>query len=142
MNYKVSVYASRPHGKRCFLMESDGKSIQEKVSTFKGNNIKENALECVMQGLSACKPIVRHSDYVVIEIQNRHLAEWLNDFNGSTGYESYDIILDKIFNVLDNLDCRYNFVFVKEPYAKKYLLEARISKVAVSSVDDLMKDFE
>lgn len=142
MNYKVSVYAGRPEGKRCYLLEADGRRVSEKVSTFKGDNIKENALECVLQGLTACKPLVTHHDYVVVEVQNRHLNDWLNDFSQSTGYENYDNILDKIFEVLDNLDCRYKFVFVKNSYVKKFLHTAKLSEVKVGSVDSLMSEFK
>ena len=139
MNYKLRTYADRVQGKRCFILEGDGRVLSEKVSKFSGDNIKENALTCVYQGLIACKGVVTHDDILVIEVQNSHLCEWLN---GLSEHKNYSEALEKVFDMLDKVDCRYRFCHDVEPTTKRYLKKSEITKVEVSSVDDMMKDFE
>lgn len=139
MVYRVSTFANRVEGNRGYILESEGRIIGEKISKFQGDNIKENVLEVVLQGIRACRNNVAHEDYVIIEVQNTHLCDWLN---GSVEYKEYSSSLDKIFEVIETLDCRYRFTFTKNPYAKKYIKGKGVSQVKVSSIDDLMSDFE
>ena len=139
MNIRLSSYADRTQGKVGFTIEQNGKILEEKIIKFKGNNIKENALHIIYLGLRACTSRVNHNDILVIEVQNRHLCEWLN---GMVEYKGYDLWLDKVFTTLESLDCRYNFYFNNTPFVKKYMKDKGISKIEVSSIDDMMSDLE
>lgn len=139
MNYKVSTYANRVDKKRGFTIEAEGKILEEKISKFEGDNIKENALQTILQGIRACRSLPSHNDILIIEVQNIHLCNWLN---GLQEYKEYNEWLDKIFELLETLDCRYSFYFNKKPFAKEYIKGKGITKVSVGSVDDMMSDFE
>ena len=139
MNYRVSTYADRIGNNKGFIVEAEGKILEEKISKFEGNNIKENALQVVLQGLRACRNKVSHNDILLIEVQNVHLCNWLN---GLKEYEGYNVWLDKIFELIETLDCRYLFYFNKKPFAKDYIKGKGVTKVEVSSIDDMMSDFE
>ena len=139
MVYRVGTYANRVEGNRGYLLEVEGRVVDEKISKFQGDNIKVNALEVILQGIRACRSRVSHEDLVIIEVQNTHLCDWLS---GSVEYKEYSDSLDKIFEVLETLDCRYRFTFNKSPYAKEYLKGKGVTQVKVSSVADLMADFE
>lgn len=139
MNYRLSTYADRVGRKIGYTLEAKGSVIDEKISKFKGNNIKENALEALYAGLCACRGRLKHEDLLMIEVQNVHLCNWLN---GLIEYKDYSEGLDKVFAMLESLDCRYRFIFMLKPFVKGYMADKGITKVDVSSVDDLMSSFE
>lgn len=138
MNYKISTYADRVNGKIGFTLEAEGKVLDEKIQKFEGTNIKENALHCVYLGIKACSGKLQHNDLLMIEVQNIHLCEWLN---GMVEYKGYDTWLDRVFGVLELLDCRYRFYFSKKPFCKEYMKGRGTTKVQVGSVDDMMAEF-
>lgn len=135
MNIRLSCYANRRTGKNCWTVEKQGKVIRSKVFKFKGDNIKENALECVLQGLRAVTNEVKHEDTLWVEIQNIHLAQWLS---GQVEYKDYSKLLDQVFEVLENTDCRYMFIFEKSPKAKLYGALNDFTKQTWSSADSLL----
>lgn len=138
MNYKLSTYADRVNGKVCFVIESGGKILNDKIISFKGTNIKENALSIIYQGIKSCSLLLEHEDILVIEVQNRNLCDWLND---EVEYKDYFTYLYKVFAVLELLDCRYLFHFVKNPLAKKYMKGKGLTQMEFSAVDDMMSEF-
>ena len=139
MNYKISTFADRVHGKRCFLLMKDGRVVAEKISKFEGTNIKENALECIFQGLNAAKNEVEHEDLLLIEVQNSHLCNWLD---GSIENKEYCEGLDKVFATIEGIDCRYRYVLNSKPVAKGYMQGKDITRVQTVGLDDLMSEFE
>lgn len=139
MNYKLSVYADRIHKKSGYVLLLNGSVLAEKVMRFRGDNIKENALSALYNGLLACKSQIHHNDVVVIEVQNQHLCNWLN---GLVEYDGYADYLDKVFSVLEMFDCRYSFYFSKDVFAKKYISDKSFTSVKVGTIDDMMSDFE
>lgn len=138
MNYKLSTYANRATGKSGYVISADGSILNSKVSKFVGNNIKENALRQVYFGLKACKNLVSHLDILIVEVQNSQIYNWLD---GSIEYKEYTHWLDKIFEVLELLDCRYNFYFNANTFAKSFIKDKDFTKQAVCTLDDMMSDF-
>ena len=139
MNYKLSVHADRVSEKDCFILLKEGRVIAEKVSRFFGDSIKENVLQTLYQGFLACRGVLTHDDILVIEIQNRHVHSWLS---GLVDYDEYGAYLDKVFDVLETLDCRYKFFFTDKPFAKQYAKKRNFTREKMSSVADLMSEFE
>lgn len=135
MNIRLSCYASRKNGKNCWIVETNGDVIKSGLFKFQGDNIKENALLCVERGLRALRNTVRHDDCIQIEIQNVHLAEWLS---GQREYSTYAKQLGKVFAVLEDLDCKYNFYFEKVPRAKRYGETHEIPKISLQTIADLL----
>ena len=135
MHYRLSTFANRVSGKNCYTVEKGGSVLKNQVFRFSGDNIKENALECVYRGLKAVSGIVTHDDVVLIEVQNIHLCEWLM---GMKEYDGYNEKLDKVFEVLEGMDCRYRFVLEKKPHAKEYGSMHDVQKMSFSSIDDMM----
>ena len=134
MNIRLSCYASRKNGKNCWIVETNGEVIKSGLFKFQGDNIKENAISCVEKGLRALRNSVLHDDCIHIEIQNVHLAEWLS---GQKEYSTYAHQLGRVFAVLEDLDCKYNFYFEKTPRAKRYGETHDIPKISLQPLENL-----
>ena len=140
MNFTLSVIADRPKKKAGYVLLSEGKILVEKINKFSGNNIKENLFNQIILGLRECRSWLSHNDVLYIELlNNKYLKGWLVDNIDS---KEYALFLDEIFEVLDSLDCKYKFFFTEKSFAKKYIDDRDYTKLKVSSLDDLMKDFE
>lgn len=140
MHYRLSVGVSRPKGKSCFVMESKGKELNVKVQKTKSANVKGEILHILEVGLRACKSMVKHEDFLVIEIQNRHLQQWLD---GLVEYKDYSEGLDRVFEVLETLDCRYKFSFNANTYALEYLDKNDLTEVITGgSIADMFNSQE
>ena len=141
MNYRLSIAALRVKGKRGFVIERKGMTLEASVHKSSSSNLKEDILNTVTEGLRVIRPYIKHEDILFIEIQNQHLQQWLS---GMVEYKDYADALDRVFEVLENLDCRYRFIFVKDPYAKKVVSQTRLSSSgnSGSSLLDVIKEFE
>lgn len=139
MNYRLSCAVNRVLKKNCYVLELNGRRVSGKVFKFEGDNIKENILETVYQGIKMARVYVKHEDILFIEIQNVHLCEWLN---GMKEYSGYETGLDKVFDVLESTDCRYKFSFIRRPYAMVYLEKHDITEMTGSSFASIMKELE
>lgn len=138
MNIKLSVYTNRVKGKSGYVVFIDGRGRSTEVSGMVSINIKEDILTKLAKGLRQCRQYVSHKDILYIEIQNQHLCNWLN---GKVEYKSYNTYLDEVFEVLESLDCRYKFVFVKEPVMKR-LIHSEVTSSPNSSLIDALKELE
>lgn len=136
MNYRLSCATDRVGKKNGYVLEKQG--IELCSSFFKpvNDNIKDNILETVYRGLKSAGLYVSHDDILLIEIQNMHLFNWLSGLVEYKGYEGY---LDKVFEVLEGIDCRYRFVFEKRPYAKMLFSSRDYDKIKGSGFLDVMK---
>ena len=123
MNYRLSVATLRTRGKHGFIIEARGKTVEASVHKLKSTNIKEDVLLTLTEGLRAVKPYIKHEDILYIEIQNQHLQQWRS---GMVEYKDYSEALDGVFEVLENLDCRYRFIYTKNPYAKSVVAQTNI----------------
>lgn len=127
MNIRLSCAANRRGGRLGFTINKGGKCVDSGLYHLVSDNFKVNMLESLYQGILRAKKYVSHEDLLVIEVQNSHLAEWLKCNKNSKGYEGY---LDKVFEVLESTDCRYNFIYVDKPSALKALSRMEFPKVA------------
>ncbi len=139
MNIKISCFADRTKGFVASTVEVNGNVQKSKVDKFIGTNIKENAIRACINGLQLAKGVVFHDDLLTIEIQNRHLAEWIA---GAVEYKGYTDSLDKLFELLDSIDCRYIVAFVEEPYAKTFGASHGYTKKEFTTVENLISDLE
>lgn len=137
MNIKLSVYTNRVAGLSGYLVCKSGDILDINVSKLYSQNIKEDILEKLTRGLRACRNIVSHNDILYIEVQNQHLCNWLD---GKVEYKGYSSGLDSVFEVLETLDCRYRFLFVKEPIAKPYVQKGK-TEMSVQSIAEAFADF-
>ena len=138
MNIKLSVFSSRTKSRSGFAVYVNGDMVEYNVSKVTDSNIKVDVLNQLAKGLRACRSHISHEDILYIEIQNQHLCAWLN---GNMEYKGYSEHLDSAFEVLESLDCRYKFMFVKEPVVKNFVLTSEI-KLEGHSLEDAFSDLE
>ena len=137
--YTLSIYADRTKGKAGYVLFYKGSVLAEKVISFKSGGLKEKTLHCIYIGVKECVSKVQHENILTIEIPNKYLCSWLN---GMIEYKGYTEQLEKIFNVIENLDCRYVFRYSEAPLAKRYISKADLTKMQVTAAVDLLSDFE
>lgn len=137
MNIKLSVCTNRVKGKSGYAVYIDGDVKASNVGGLTSNNIKEDILNKLAKGLRACREFVSHEDILYIEIQNQHLCSWLD---GKVEYKGYSEGLDSVFEVLESLDCRYKFMFVKVPICSKMVESYTGEKSKGMSVEDAFSD--
>ena len=136
MNYRLSVGVDRPISKSCFVIEAQGEEISSKVMKMKSENIKKEILNTIALGLRSCKSVVKHEDSLIIDVQNRHLYQWLTE---GIDYKGYEKELDDVYLTLDTVDCKYRFVFNENPYAKLYLKKHKVDQLEGSSIKDMFE---
>ena len=136
MNIKLSVYSNRLRGKSGYAVYTDKGLVEVRVSGTESSNIKGDVLITLAKGLRACRKYAGHSDILYIEIQNQHLCNWLE---GCVEYKGYSSFLDDAFEALESLDCRYRFVFVKNPVAKR-LVDEGSSQIKGMSLSEAFSD--
>lgn len=139
MNCRLSCGSNRKIGKIGFTYEVAGKIEKAGVFRTVSSNAKENMLEAIIKGMKACRDSVSHEDLLVIEVQNQHLAQWLS---GEIAYKGYEEYLDRLFDTLESMDCRYKFMYVPKPFALSYISSHDIDKEKMSSMSSLMEEFE
>lgn len=137
MNYRLSCATDRKQGKNGYSIEYNGREVESSVFKLSGSNIKSNILLSVYRGLKAARNYVSHDDVLCIEIQNNHLKEWLS---GIKSYKGYEDCMDKVFDVLESVDCRYRFVYVECPEMMKYLAIRDFDKNKSMGIEDAMRD--
>ena len=138
MNCRLSCGANRKLKKIGYTYEVGGRIEDSGVFKTVSTNMKENILESITRGMKACRGKVHHEDLLIIEVQNQHLAQWLS---GEVTYKGYEDYLDRLFAVLESMDCRYKFMFVPKPYALSFIENNNIKKEQMSSISSLMEEF-
>lgn len=111
MNIILSCYSVRGRGSYCIAKE--GKTISEEVFNIGLEDkimLKEYILYTILKGLREARSIVSHDDILLVEIQNRHVAEWLNGQSENKDYSKY---LDDIYSLIETMDCRFRFANLK-----------------------------
>lgn len=141
MNYVLSVYANRVTGVNNVELSCGGVIEKSYTGKFSGTNIKENVLTCIHRGLRLAATCVSHKDRLYLEVQNRHLVDWLM---GRKEYKGYDNLLDTVFDDIEQLDCQYKYLFEPAPRAKKGTVKKE--KVVVEpptiGIEAMMEEFE
>jgi hypothetical protein len=142
VNYLLSVYANRVTGVNNVELSCSGRVVKSASGRFVGTNIKENALEYIAKGLRFAAASVKHNDKLQIEVQNRHLVDWLMK---GTDNNEYSAFLDVIFGIIENMDCEYRFIYEDKPRAKAGTLSGVVVTDVVSSsvsIESLMQELE
>lgn len=117
MNVLLSVNARNEKNGYVFgyVIKKQGKTLAEHTSirTDKGrDSLKTLQLEEIIDGLAKLRGLVEHEDVLTIEIENRWVYEWLELEREQQKYLQYT---DKVFDILDTLDCKYRFLHNETP---------------------------
>ena len=132
MNVLLSVNARNEKNGYVFgyVIKKQGKTVAEHTSirTDKGrDSLKTLQLEEIIDGLAKLRGLVEHDDVLTIEIENRWVYEWLELEREQQKYIKYT---DKVFDVLDTLDCKYRFLHNETPQVN-LLLDRGVQKERV-----------
>lgn len=132
MNVLLSVNARNEKNGYVFgyVIKKQGKTVAEHTSirTDKGrDSLKTLQLEEIIDGLAKLRGLVEHEDVLTIEIENRWVYEWLELEREQQNYIKY---IDKVFDILDTLDCKYRFLHNETPQVN-LLLDKGVQKEKV-----------
>lgn len=132
MNVLLSVNARNEKNGYVFgyVIKKQGKTVAEHTSirTDKGrDSLKTLQLEEIIDGLAKLRGLVEHDDVLTIEIENRWVYEWLELEREQQKYIQY---IDKVFDILDTLDCKYRFLHNETPQVN-LLLDMGVQKERV-----------
>lgn len=132
MNILLSVNARNEKNGYVFgyVIKKQGKTVAEHTSirTDKGrDSLKTLQLEEIIDGLAKLRGLVEHEDVLTIEIENRWVYEWLELEREQQKYIQYT---DKVFDILDTLDCKYRFLHNETPQVN-LLLDKGVQKERV-----------
>lgn len=132
MNVLLSVNARNEKNGHVFgyVIKKQGKTVAEHTSirTDKGrDSLKTLQLEEIIDGLAKLRGLVEHEDVLTIEIENRWVYEWLELEREQQKYIQYT---DKVFDILDTLDCKYRFLHNETPQVN-LLLDKGVQKERV-----------
>ena len=142
MNVLLSVNARNEKSGYVFgyVIKKQGKTVAEHTSirTDKGrDSLKTLQLEEIIDGLAKLRGLVEHEDVLTIEMENRWEYEWLELEREQQKYVKYT---DKVFDILDTLDCKYRFLHNETPQVN-LLLDRGVQKekVKLLSSVEMMK---
>ena len=132
MNVLLSVNARNEKNGYVFgyVIKKQGKTVAEHTSirTDKGrDSLKTLQLEEIIDGLAKLRGLVEHEDVLTIEIENRWVYGWLELEREQQKYIQYT---DKVFDILDTLDCKYRFLHNETPQVN-LLLDKGVQKERV-----------
>ena len=132
MNVLLSVNARNEKNGYVFgyVIKKQGKTVAEHTSirTDKGReSLQTLQLEEIIDGLAKLRGLVEHDDVLTIEIENRWVYEWLELEREQQKYIKYT---DKVFDLLDTLDCKYRFLHNETPQVN-LLLDRGVQKERV-----------
>lgn len=120
-NIKLECFASVVKGKKGFSIEKDGKTLHREVTYLSAKDLKEGMFLALKDGLQMVKSKVTHEMVLMIVVQNRHVADWLNEMN-DYGCNRFIEVSDIVFDLIDELDCKYRVVYLQNYNTKKYVL--------------------
>lgn len=132
MNVLLSVNARNEKNGYVFgyVIKKQGKTVAEHTSIQtdkERDSLKTLQLEEIIDGLAKLRGCVEHEDVLTIEIENRWVYEWLELEREQQKYIQY---IDKVFDILDTLDCKYRFLHNETPQVN-LLLDRGVQKERV-----------
>lgn len=138
MNVLLSVNARNEKNGYVFgyVIKKQGKTVAEHTSikTDKGReSLKTLQLEEIIDGLAKLRGLVEHEDVLTIEIENRWVYEWIELEREQQKYIQYT---DKVFDILDTLDCKYRFLHNETPQVN-LLLDRGVQKERVKLLSSI-----
>lgn len=113
-----------------YVIKKQGKIVAEHTSIRtdkERDSLKTLQLEEIINGLAKLRGLVEHEDVLTIEIENRWVYEWLELEREQQNYIKYT---DKVFDILDTLDCKYRFLHNETPQVN-LLLDRGVQKERV-----------
>lgn len=138
MNVLLSVNARNEKNGYVFgyVIKKQGKTVAEHTSikTDKGrDSLKTLQLEEIIDGLAKMRGLVEHEDVLTIEMENRWVYEWLEL---EREQQKYIQQIDKVFDILDTLDCKYRFLHNETPQVN-LLLDMGVQKERVKLLSSI-----
>ena len=138
MNVLLSVNARNEKNGYVFgyVIKKQGKIVAEHTSIRidKGrDSLKTLQLEEIIDGLAKLRGLVEHDDVLTIEMENRWVYEWLELEREQQKYIQY---IDKVFDILDTLDCKYRFLHNETPQVN-LLLDKGVQKEKVKLLSSI-----
>lgn len=138
MNVLLSVNARNEKNGYVFgyVIKKQGKIVAEHTSirTDKGrDSLKTLQFEEIIDGLAKLRGLVEHDDVLTIEMENRWVYEWLELEREQQKYIQY---IDKVFDILDTLDCKYRFLHNETPQVN-LLLDRGVQKERVKLLSSI-----
>lgn len=138
MNVLLSVNARNRKSGYVFgyVIKKQGKTVAEHTSirTDKGrDSLKTLQLEEIINGLAKLRGFVEHEDVLTIEMENRWVYEWLEL---EREQQRYIQNIDKVFDILDTLDCKYRFLHNETPQVN-LLLDRGVQKERVKLLSSI-----
>lgn len=132
MNVLLSVNARNEKNGYVFgyVIKKQGKTVAEHTSIRtdkERDSLKTLQLEEIIDGLAKLRGLVEHEDVLTIEIENRWVYEWLEL---EREQQKYIQQIDKVFDILDTLDCKYRFLHNETPRVN-LLLDMGVQKERV-----------
>lgn len=132
MNVLLSVNARNEKNGYVFgyVIKKQGKTVAEHTSIRtdkERDSLKTLQLEEIIDGLAKLRGLVEHDDVLTIEIENRWVYEWLELEREQQKYIQH---IDKVFDILDTLDCKYRFLHNETPQVN-LLLDKGVQKEKV-----------
>lgn len=113
-----------------YVIKKQGKTVAEhtsiRIDTGR-DSLKTLQLEEIIDGLAKLRGLIEHEDVLTIEIENRWVYEWLELEREQQKYIKY---IDKVFDILDTLDCKYRFLHNETPQVN-LLLDKGVQKEKV-----------
>lgn len=132
MNVLLSVNARNEKNGYVFgyVIKKQGKTVAEHTSIRtdkERDSLKTLQLEEIIDGLAKLRGLVEHEDVLTIEMENRWVYEWLEL---EREQQKYIQQIDKVFDILDTLDCKYRFLHNETPQVN-FLLDKGVQKEKV-----------
>lgn len=122
VNIKLECYSSSKAGKKGFIIEQSGKVVYSDLSRLSTDDYKRGIFLALRDGLIAVRSMVKHESILSIVLQNRNVAEWVLN-RDEYKCSKYSDVSDEVFDLIDELDCRYRIVSLKSFGAQKYVLK-------------------
>ena len=119
-----------------YVIKKQGRTVGEHISIRADksrDSLKTLQLDEIINGLAKLRGLVGHEDVLTIEMENRWVYEWLELEREQQKYIQY---IDKVFDILDTLDCKYRFLHNETPQVN-LLLDKGVQKEKVKLLSSI-----
>lgn len=118
----------------------NGSIVDKRVVRYRdGGNIYERMLFAVKKAVLSFKGYLEETfddDIVTFEVSNSVIVKWFSEGQAS---KDYKVQFSDVYDILDRVPMRYNFVKAKKPYAVRFLEEGA-TQVSVSGIESLLSE--
>lgn len=138
-NVKLECYSSEKLGKKGFLIEKEGRVVHSDVSKM-SDDYKRGIFLSLYDGILVVRGMVDHDSMLTIVLQNRNVAEWVLN-RDEYKCSKYSDVSDKVFDLIDELDCKYRIVSMKSYGAQRMVKTEPVRGLETSGIESVL-DFE